>query len=143
VEMNHIMLDTNAYIAVAAGNADARAIVDRAWTVSISSVVIGELLAGFAVGTRFDENRKALASFVSARRIEIAVITARTAEAYGKVYQTLRVIGRPIPQNDMWIAASAVEHGCGLFTYDRHFANVHGLQIGASVAELGVDPTTP
>ena len=48
-------------------------------------------------------------------------VTDRTAELYAKVYQALRKEGRPIPQNDMWIAASALEHGADLATYDEHF----------------------
>ena len=56
-------------------------------------------------------------------------IGERTAEMYAKVYQALRAQGRPIPQNDMWIAASALEHGADVATHDEHFRLVPMLTV--------------
>lgn len=137
--MNHILLDTNAYVAVVAGVPEARKIVDRAWTIAVNSIVLGELLSGFAVGTRYEKNRQLLNDFLAATDIEILSVSAATAESYASIYQTLRGNGQLIPQNDMWIAVSAVEHSLGLFSYDRHFARIPGLQVGSTVAELGLN----
>lgn len=83
--MNHILLDTNAYIAVVAGNPEARKIVDRAWTVAVNSVVLGELLSGFAVGTHSEQNRQVLRDFLAATNVEILPLSAATAEAYARI----------------------------------------------------------
>lgn len=125
--MNRVLLDTNAYIAVIAGHSEAREIVDRAWSVAFNSVVVGELLAGFALGTSDEQNRRELAGFLRATEVEVLPVSLATAERYGRICKTLRAIGRPIPQNDMWIAVSALEHSLGLFTYDSHFAGIPDL----------------
>jgi tRNA(fMet)-specific endonuclease VapC len=50
-----------------------------------------------------------------------------TAEFYARVYWDLKRKGKPIPTNDLWVAASAMRHGLALFTYDGHFDNIDGL----------------
>ena len=59
-----------------------------------------------------------------------------TAEQYATIFTLLRTTGTPMPTNDMWIAASAMQHALRLFTFDAHFRNIPGLPIGATVAEL-------
>ena len=63
-------------------------------------------------------------------------ITADTADSYALVYGALRRKGQPIPANDLWIAASALEHGCALLTLDAHFRQVEGLRCGARLADF-------
>jgi len=63
-------------------------------------------------------------------------VDSSTAEQYASVYAALRRAGRPIPSNDMWIAATALQHGFALFTFDKHFDGVSNLQVGSSLAEL-------
>jgi len=59
-----------------------------------------------------------------------------TAERYAAVFIGLRKAGTPIPTNDMWVAASAIQHGLSLFTHDGHFRTIDGLRVGNTVAEL-------
>ena len=53
-----------------------------------------------------------------------------TADYYALVYRELRKKGRPIPTNDLWIAATALQHGLALFSYDAHFTEIDGLPVG-------------
>ena len=103
----------------------------------MSSVVIGELLAGFAVGSREAQNRNELQQFLASARVVVVAADERTAAYYATVYRGLRAKGRPIPTNDMWIAALALQHGCALFSFDGHFQSIDGLIVGTTAAELG------
>ena len=92
--------------------------------------MLGELLAGFAAGTRESKNRSELAQFLNSPRVGVYPVTADTAVSYALVCASLRRKGQPIPSNDLWIAASALEHGAALLSLDVHFANVEGLRLG-------------
>jgi predicted nucleic acid-binding protein len=97
---------------------------------------LGELLAGFAVGSREAKNRTELQQFLASDRVHILFIDDSTAAYYATVYRLLRSKGRPIPTNDMWIAASALQHGYALFSYDGHFQAIDGLRVGATPVDL-------
>lgn len=56
-------------------------------------------------------------------------LTQRTAEYYSQVYAGLRRKGRPLPTNDLWIAAATMEHACPLLTFDRRFRDVEGIRV--------------
>ncbi len=128
--MRPILLDTNAYTAFMLGEAQVVEVVAHADTLYLNSVVLGELLGGFAAGTREQKNRAELARFLDSPRVELLPITAQTADSYALVYAGLRRRGQPIPTNDLWIAASALEHGAALLTRDAHFAQIDGLRCG-------------
>lgn len=83
--------------------------------------MLGELLAGFAVGTREAKNRAELQQFIASDRVILLLADEITAEYYATVYRNLRSKGHPIPTNDMWIAATALQHGFAIFTYDSHY----------------------
>src|SRR5262245_25964153 len=101
-----------------------------------SSIVLGELLSGFAVGTREEANRQELQQFLASERVHQLVIDAETAAQYAVVYRELRRRGRPIPTNDMWIAASALQHGFAVFSDDGHFYEVPGLHVGTRLDDF-------
>ena len=63
-------------------------------------------------------------------------VTAQTADSYALVYSGLRRKGQPIPTNDLWIAASALEHGAALLTRDAHFTQIDGLRCGQTLADF-------
>jgi tRNA(fMet)-specific endonuclease VapC len=134
--MRNILLDTNAYVAFKRGQTEAANIVQRATSIALTTVVIGELLAGFAAGSREARNRTELQQFLDVERVRIFPVDQATAEYYATVYRTLRSKGQPIPTNDMWIAASALQYGYALFSYDSHFQHVDGVIVGATPAEL-------
>lgn len=122
-----ILLDTNAYSDLARGEFRLAARVRSADTVIFSSVVAGELLGGFRRGTRYRENLADLERFLALPRVQLLAVTLLTAERYGRVYAALRSRGKPIPTNDMWIAAHAMESGAELLSSDPHFQLVEGL----------------
>jgi tRNA(fMet)-specific endonuclease VapC len=131
-----ILLDTNAYAAFKQGRAEAVDIVRRATRIAVSSVVLGELLAGFAVGSREAKNRGELQQFLGSDRVVVLVIDDVTAEYYATVYRAQRGKGRPIPTNDLWIAASALQHGFAIFSHDAHFKDIDGIRVGSTSVEL-------
>ena len=102
----------------------------------VNAVVLGELLAGFAAGTREAPNREELAAFLATPRVRTVAVDETTASFYGRVFALLRRKGRPIPTNDLWIAASALQHGLVLATRDEHFEAIEGLATVRSAAGL-------
>lgn len=122
-----ILLDTTAYSDLARGHSLITDRVRQAEGVLLSSVVAGELLGGFHNGTRFRENFADLQRFLAQPRIHLIPVTLTTADRYGRIYAALRRRGQPIPTNDMWIAAHAMETGAELLSSDPHFQYVEGL----------------
>jgi tRNA(fMet)-specific endonuclease VapC len=131
-----IAIDTNAYAAFKKGNADALAVLRHAAEIHLSATVLGELLAGFAAGSREAANRSELTQFLSSPRVRVQPCGAATADFYALVYAALRRQGLPIPTNDVWIAASCMEHGAALLTLDAHFAHVGGLRTGSRLDDF-------
>ena len=134
--MRPVLIDTNAYSAFMLGTADVVDVMAHADKLYLSSTVLGELLAGFAAGTREPQNRAGLAQFLDSARVEVLPVTALTADSYALVYAGLRRKGQPMPSNDLWIAASALEHGAALLTRDAHFLQVDGLRCGQRLADF-------
>lgn len=125
--MKRILIDTNAYVAFKRNDPDIVQLFRTVDYIAINAVVLGELLAGFRCGTRADINRRELDLFLASPRVFSLPITEETADFYALVFEQLRRKGLPIPTNDLWIAASAMQHGLGLVTLDGHFAHVEGL----------------
>jgi tRNA(fMet)-specific endonuclease VapC len=95
--------------------------------VFLSVVVMGELYAGFKRGQREYDNRRLLSEFISRATVKVLFVTGQTAEVFGDVKDSLKKKGTPIPINDVWIAAHAIENGATLVTFDHHFNRVMGL----------------
>lgn len=130
--MKQILLDTNAYTELCRGSREILSIVQHADVIAFNPVVLAELSAGFALGSKESKNRKLLGEFLHSNRVKIYPITEGTIPFYTRIYVELRQKGKPIPTNDLWIAASALEHGCGICTFDRHFQDILGLIVGES-----------
>ena len=124
-----LLLDTNAYVQLLKGSAAVANLVRGAERVIFSTVVVGELLFGFRNGSRYERNRAALDDFLSQPWLELVQVTLTTADRFGRVAAALRKAGTPIPTNDIWIAAHALETGAELITFDRHFDSVRGLPV--------------
>lgn len=122
-----VLLDTNAYSALAKGDEEVRGLVRRSETIYFSMVVVGELLAGFHNGSRFEKNHKILDAYLESPLVQCVPVTLRTADRFGRIWKGLRSKGRPIPTNDIWIAAHAMESDADLVSFDRHFEQVEGL----------------
>lgn len=122
-----VLLDTNAYSAMMRGHAEVARHVRDAEQVVLSAVVIGELLFGFRLGTRLRKNMDALETFVANPYVTLADVTRTTADRFARIAAALRAKGRPIPTNDIWVAAHAMETGAELLSFDVHFEAVDGL----------------
>jgi len=134
--MRPIALDTNAYTAFKRGDAAIVAVLQHAPSIIVCATVLGELLGGFAAGKRESANRIELTQFLNVPRVKVVPSTAATADLYALVYAVLRRKGKPIPTNDLWIAASSLEHGAALLTLDTHFQNIDGLRTGTRLEEF-------
>lgn len=125
--MNEYLIDTNIYSHAMRVDPAVVSLLQRASRIAMSSISIGELLSGFKGGARERENRDELAEFLDTPRVSICRVSEDTAEFYAEILDGLRSAGTPIPTNDIWIAAQAMEHGLRLVSMDRHFASVSGL----------------
>jgi predicted nucleic acid-binding protein len=96
-------------------------------------VVLGELRAGFLKGNRLTENLSELDQFLASPRVAVVMVDEETAERYAVIFESLRRAGTPIPTNDIWIAASAMQSGSILLTTDPHFHEV--TQVVAEISE--------
>ena len=122
--MTRVLLDTSAYSAFMLGHPEAKLALQRADQIYLTSVVLGELLAGFIRGKWRRKNERELQIFLSSPRVQVIDVDADTAERYAVVLNGLWKAGTPIPTNDIWIAASAMQHGLRLLTRDAHFRQI-------------------
>jgi tRNA(fMet)-specific endonuclease VapC len=125
--VSRILIDTNVYSHAMKGTRDVIRVLQRVDEIGICTVSIGELLSGFKAGHRESENRAELGEFLDAPRVRVYPIDEGTADFYAELITQLRAVGRPIPTNDIWIAAVAMQHGLKLFSKDKHFHMIPGL----------------
>ena len=124
-----LLLDTNAYTQMRRGSAGVATHVRGAGELLMSSVVLGEILYGFRHGSRTEANEQSLREFLDMPRVGVLTVTETTADRYARICTLLRKKGSPIPSNDAWIAAHAMESGATLLTFDAHFKKVDGLAL--------------
>lgn len=134
--MKRILLDTNVYAAFKRGDDDAVELLRLADEIVLCPVVLGELLAGFAHSAREARNREELAAFLDSPRVTLVPLDDQTAEAYARIFTLLRRKGTPISTNDLWIAATALQHGLILVTRDAHFTAIEGLATASKPTQL-------
>lgn len=127
--MKDILLDTNAISYFLSGVNKLLKIFEKSNIVNISVISIGELIYGFKAGTRELLNKQTLDEKLTDPKIKIVKVTKTTAEIYGELKFTLKKLGTPIPDNDIWIAAQAIETDSTLITYDDHFLKIKGLKL--------------
>jgi len=125
--MNGDMLDTNVIIKYLAGDVSAKRLMDNASDISVSAIVVGELQYGAQKSTRTESNLELFANFLSS--FAVIPVDEKVASVYGEVKEQLRTKGVNIPENDIWIAASAKSRQCRLLTFDAHFKSVDGLDV--------------
>ena len=117
-----IVLDTNAYSEAARGDARAAAVLRSADEIHLPFIVLAELRAGFAVGTRGQKNESVLIEFLNSPRVHILLADEQTTHHYARIFACLRMLGTPIPTNDLWIAALSIQNDLILFSKDEHFS---------------------
>ena len=122
-----VLLDTNGYVALLRGHEAVVQCVTRAEEVLLSTVVAGELMFGFRRGARLRKNLDEFEAFLGNPHVTVVPVSLTTADRFGRIAAALRAKGRPIPTNDIWIAAHAMETGSELLSFDAHFAEIEGL----------------
>ena len=122
-----VCLDTNAYSRLMRNQAGLQRCLEEAEIIHVPTTVLGELYAGFCLGSRYEDNCRELEAFLELPGVQIATPSQDVAERYGYLVRDLRQQGTPIPTNDLWIAAAALETGARLVSYDAHFQHVPGL----------------
>lgn len=122
-----VVLDTSAYSRFRGGNDEVIDWIAGASIVYVPAIVLGELHAGFALGSRSVENETILAEFLAEPFVEVFDVDSDVARRYGETFAMLRRAGTPIPTNDIWIAATTFTTGGHLVTFDANFQRCPGL----------------
>lgn len=122
-----LALDTDAYRLVMEGDPEAVRLVRAAERLLMPVPVLAELRFGFLNGTRGRENEAHLVRFLDRPRVEVLRCDEETAVRYAELKLQLKKQGTPIPINDVWIAALALQHQATLFTRDSDFERLPQL----------------
>lgn len=122
-----VLLDSNAYSLLMRGHEEVAGLVRRAEEVLFSAVVVGELMYGFRRGSHLERNAADLRTFLESPYSSFVEVGPVTADRYARIAAALRAKGRPIPTNDVWIAAHAMETGADLVSAYGHFEQVEGI----------------
>jgi tRNA(fMet)-specific endonuclease VapC len=121
------LVDTNVVIALFAGDPAIVESLRGLEAVYLCVPVLGELRYGAQASARVESNLARLDQFANA--LIVLSCDTGTATAYSEVKFDLRKKGRPIPENDVWIASIARQHGLTLFTRDVHFQEIGNLDV--------------
>jgi tRNA(fMet)-specific endonuclease VapC len=122
-----ILADTNIFIALFAGDPIVIARLQRQREVLLCVPVFGELRYGAFASARVEQNLERLDEL--ARTLPVLECNRATADSYAVVKHQLRSKGKPIPENDVWIAALARQHKLTIVTRDRHFELIDGVSV--------------
>jgi len=125
-----VALDTNRLTDLFQGDAalaERLGLCDEVW---IPLVVLAEIKAGFLGGTERHRNEILLRKLLSKTTVGVLLPDRETAEHYARLFVQLKRAGTPVPDNDLWIAALALQHDLLLITRDRHFKNIPQLPRG-------------
>jgi tRNA(fMet)-specific endonuclease VapC len=122
-----LLLDTGIIIDLFAEDPAVKQGLSDAEEVFVPSIAVGELLYGARISARAEENRAKIEAFMAANAVLSCDL--QTCSHYAAVKAALRARGRPIPENDIWIAAIALQHGLQLAARDPHFDQVDDLDV--------------
>lgn len=131
--MKRVLIDTNSYSFLLRGDRKVEREISSADRVYISVITLGELCLGFYEGRFFDRNLRDLTRFLGKSSVAVAGVNKKTSFIYGKIKYELRKKGRPLPENDIWIASQSVETDSVLITYDHHFSHIKGIKLWKSL----------
>ena len=119
-----LLLDSGAYSEFMRGSQGVGETVRSAEQVLMLAVVVGELLYAFRQGRSIDRDLAQLRSFLGRRYVSFVPVGPIAVDRYSRIMSSLRAKGTPIPTNDVWIAAHAMETGTDLVSADSHFGYV-------------------
>lgn len=123
-----VALDTNRLTDLFQGDAVLAALPGTCDEVWIPFAVLAEMKAGFYGGTKRAHNEALLASLLERETVSILLAGRETTEQYARLFVQLKRAGTPVPDNDLWIAALAIENDLELLTRDRHFDRLPQLR---------------
>jgi tRNA(fMet)-specific endonuclease VapC len=124
-----VLLDTNIVIGLFANDQAILTRLSKTDHLFIPSIVLGELYFGAYKSVHSEQNVRRIEEFVAAGAV--LVCDAVTAAYYGRIKKALREKGRPLPENDIWIAALAQQHGLTVISRDQHFKEIESLTLEA------------
>jgi predicted nucleic acid-binding protein len=130
-----VLLDTSAYSAFMRGNTKVRDILQLADAIYFNPIVLGELKSGFLRGRKRRKNEVLLEQFLESPRVYSVPVDEETSERYAVIRDSLRKSGTPIPTNDLWISATAMQHGLTVLTTDPHYKRVTQILVEYLPAE--------
>lgn len=122
-----IVIDSNRYSDLCRAERHAVDVVSSAEEIYVPLIVVAEQRAGFAFGSRRDQNEKILTRFLNTDGVSVLLPDEQTTHVYAEVYAGLRRQGTPIPTNDIWIAALTIQHDLVLFARDKDFDHIPRL----------------
>lgn len=125
--MKKILIDTNIYSAFKRNNRKIVETLKSVQYIGISATVLGEIYSGFKLGNKEKQNCYELELFFDTPRVHFLNLDETTAEIYATIFKQLKTKGKPVPTNDIWIAATSMQYGLALLTLDKHFENIDGL----------------
>jgi tRNA(fMet)-specific endonuclease VapC len=125
--MSGNLIDTNVIVKLLNGNAEADKLFDSLDEVHVSVITVGELIYGAHKSTRKVENLALFENLIS--EYPIVPITFEISRVYGKIKAELVSKGVNIPENDLWIAATAISNDYHLVTYDQYFSGISRLKL--------------
>ena len=119
--MRRIAIDTNIYTSFKCNDQSVVEAFRDCDFIGVDIAVIAELFSGFSLGRKEKRNRQELEAFLDSPRVELLLHDLETVEYYALIVKRLKAKGRPIPTNDIWIAANAMKHGLALYSFYSHF----------------------
>ncbi len=127
--MNAVVLDTNVLIDLFHDPDSFCEKLESFDTLLLPAIVVGEFRAGLSETKKDRAIEKLFSDYLKNPAVKVASLSAKTAQYYASIFRALKVKGHPIPQNDIWIAATALEHSTPLLTNDAHFSAIPMLQL--------------
>lgn len=129
MEIKDLVIDTNAFSDYIKSDQVLTEIILNASKILFPIIVLAELKSGYRLGNRYSENMDRLNKFIALNKLEIVYPNFETADFYTNIFKELRLKGKPIPTNDIWIAALVIQNASPLLTKDKHFRFIDGLEL--------------
>ena len=125
--MNGNLMDTNVIVRVLNGDRELINELSKISSLCTCTVVLGELMYGAAKSAHIIQNKQNAKSFCS--RYPLLGVSNIVAEFYGEIKKDLLSHGNVMPENDMWIAATALANDMTVITQDKHFEHIQNLMV--------------